>query len=272
MPLELIVAFFVTAVLYSSVGFGGGSTYSAILLETALPAPMIPLVSLPCNIVVSGTGFIRMVRRGAVPGRTIAAIVLLSVPAAFAGGITPVSRTVFLTLLSVILLYAGIMGIFQGIRRERGTSKASTAATVSIPATIPGGEIVQGVRPPMQIIIAGALIGYVSGIVGIGGGILLSPILQREGTIPPRQISAVSAGFIFLNSLAALSGKYLAFIASPDGLADLRQGLLLVAFLIPTVLLGGYIGSTVAVRGLTPGRLRILTGVLLVVVALRALF
>jgi uncharacterized membrane protein YfcA len=263
----LAIVFFVTAVLYSAAGFGGGSTYSAVLLGVRVPAPIVPLISLPCNIVVSGTGFLRALRREIVPVRLLFSILIVSVPAAFLGGIIPLSRELFLTLLAMVLLYAGGASLVTGWRSEFGRQPRAAEVTGVHLTSSGAGE--EG-RP--RIIVAGALIGFVSGLVGIGGGIMLSPILQRERILRPQEVSALSAGFILFNSVAALSGK---LIAAGTELHRTTVGL--APLVVPTatlagiVLIGGLIGSSVALRGLTAGRLRLITGVLLVSVSLRVL-
>lgn len=263
----LMIVFFVTAVLYSAAGFGGGSTYSAVLLGARVPAPIVPLISLPCNIVVSGTGFMRALRRDIVPVRLLFSILIASVPSAFVGGIIPLSRELFLLLLAVVLLYAGTASLITGWRAEFGRRRREVDDGGVQLDLARAGEA----RP--RIVVAGALIGFVSGLVGIGGGIMLSPILQRERILVPRQISALSAGFILFNSVAALSGKVITaagheLIGTTGRLSAL---LLPTAILAGVVMIGGLIGSSIAIRGLTAGRLRLITGVLLVSVALRVL-
>ncbi|MEX2442186.1 MAG: sulfite exporter TauE/SafE family protein [Alkalispirochaeta sp.] len=263
----LAIVFFVTAVLYSAAGFGGGSTYSAVLLGARVPAPLVPLISLPCNIVVSGTGFMRALRRDIVPVRLLFSILIVSVPAAFAGGIIPLSRELFLMLLAMVLLYAGGASLVTGWRLESGRRRGNVDGAGEQLNLSGAGEG----RP--RIIVAGALIGFVSGLVGIGGGIMLSPIMQRERVLLPQQISALSAGFILFNSVAALSGKVLAAAGSEllGTTASLTELALPTALLASVVLTGGLIGSSIALRGLTAGRLRLITGVLLVSVSLRVL-
>jgi uncharacterized membrane protein YfcA len=268
----LIAAFFFTAILYSSAGFGGGSTYSAILVETGLPARSVPLISLPCNIVVSGTGLIRSYRRGLVPTRVLPAILVASVPAAYLGGRVPISRSLFLTLLAVVLLYAGVMSLLSGGRtlwsaEHQGNAWRRRASDEETNRLLLNSDVLVRSRSSMaRIVAAGALIGFVSGLVGIGGGIMLSPILQRERGLSSANVSAVSAGFIFFNSVAALTGKV-------SGLSHEYVVTLLpnVGLLVGVVVVGGVIGSGVSIRGLTPARLSVLTGLLLVSVALRVM-
>ncbi|MFW5695983.1 MAG: sulfite exporter TauE/SafE family protein [Alkalispirochaeta sp.] len=263
----LAIVFFVTAVLYSAAGFGGGSTYSAVLLGVRVPAPIVPLISLPCNIVVSGTGFIRALRREIVPVRLLFSLLIVSVPAAFAGGIIPLSRELFLTLLAIVLLYAGGASLVTGWRAEFGRRRR---APEDAGEHLGWSGVGEGTP---RILVAGALIGFVSGLVGIGGGIMLSPLLQRERVLRPPLVSALSAGFILFNSVAALAGKVIS--AAGGELLRPRAGLtelaLPTALLAGVVLAGGLIGSGIAVRGLTAGRLRLITGMLLVSVSLRVL-
>jgi uncharacterized membrane protein YfcA len=267
LAVTLSIVFFVTAVLYSAAGFGGGSTYSAVLLGARVPAPIVPLISLPCNIVVSGTGFVRALRREIVPVRLLFSILIVSVPAAFAGGIIPLSRELFLMLLAMVLLYAGGASLVTGWRSEFGRRRGNVAATGEYLDLSGAGEA----RP--RIVVAGALIGFVSGLVGIGGGIMLSPILQRERILLPREVSALSAGFILFNSVAALSGKLISAMGGElhSTTAGLTEVAPLTAMLAGIVMIGGLVGSSIAVRGLTAGRLRLITGVLLVSVSLRVL-
>ncbi|MFO8043410.1 MAG: sulfite exporter TauE/SafE family protein [Alkalispirochaeta sp.] len=266
-PLVLTLAFFVTAVLYSTAGFGGGSTYSAILLGVRVPAPIVPLISLPANIVVSGTGFLRALRRDLVPVRLLFSILIVSVPAAFVGGVIPISRELFLVLLAVVLLYAGTASLYTGARTEFFRHRQDHIASGEQLDLSRAGEV------QLRIIVAGALIGFVSGLVGIGGGIMLSPILQRERILSPQRVSALSAGFILFNSVAALAGKVTT--AVNQGIPGTEMApevvVLSASILVAVVLTGGIIGSGIAIRGLTAGRLRLITGLLLVSVSLRVL-
>jgi len=253
----LTIAFFVTAVIYGSVGFGGGSTYSALLLSSAVPVAAIPFISLPCNIIVSGTGFLRM--RKKVPGTRMLRLLLVSMPAALVGGTVPVTRDLFQFLLAVVLLLAGILSVLRGLRAGEFRTVGGYSDTVgSATLTGPVGR---------QVTLAGGIIGFVSGIVGIGGGILLSPVLQREQSVSPGEVTAMSATFILFNSLSGLTGKILRALVGGTGIPWDYRTLILAG----AVVFGGVIGSTVAVRGLPAQTLRVLTGALLVLVAVRSL-
>ena len=108
MPLWLIPAFFGTALLYASVGFGGGSTYSALLALAGTDYRILPVVSLACNIVVVSGSTIRFAQAGAVPWRGALAVSLVAAPLAFLGGLTPIREALFLTLLGGSLVFAAL--------------------------------------------------------------------------------------------------------------------------------------------------------------------
>ncbi|MFM7349047.1 MAG: TSUP family transporter, partial [Erythrobacter sp.] len=107
-PALLALAFLVTALLYASVGFGGGSTYSALLALSGLDYRLLPLVSLACNIVVVTGSSIRFARAGVTPLKKALVIVALGAPASFAGGLTPIKEATFLTLLGGSLVLTAL--------------------------------------------------------------------------------------------------------------------------------------------------------------------
>lgn len=282
MQILLPGVFFVTALLYSTAGFGGGSTYSAVLSQTSLPRFMIPLVSLPCNIVVSGTGFLRLLRSGEVPVNQLLRITLVSVPSAFLGGLVPVSRRLFILLLGILLLYAGVQALITHLvpksrpTPSRGTDAASDTPRrpfplgirPASPARLPAQDsreqsLLPRNLPGPFLYAAGTAIGFVSGITGIGGGIVLSPLLWRYTSLAPRAIAGMSSGFILLNSLAGLSGQIM-----KSGLPD-SSILNLTAGLVIAVALGGQIGSRILTRSISVRVLGIGTGSLLVAAAIR---
>lgn len=229
------IAFFMVAIAYSSAGFGGGSTYSALLSQAGMPAGSIPIISLPCNIAVSGAGFLRFLRAGAVPLRPLALVSLVSMPASFVGGRLPLSPRLFLLVLGAVLLFAGLLGLLQVAGTNSGTSACLE------PSVSHGGAAAFPVQP-RELLVTGGLVGFVSGLAGIGGGIILSPILLRRTDASPRSVAALSSGFIFLNSLAGLAGQ-LAKNGLPGG-----SDLVYLATLIAAVAAGGAVGTTFALR------------------------
>lgn len=242
----LAAAFFITALLYASVGFGGGSTYNALLVMAGADYRILPAIALCCNIIVVAGGVWRFHREGLSPWRRLAPWLAASVPAAWIGGRVPVSETVFVGLLGGALAFAGARLLLGGAPRD---------------APAPGRP-----TPPWIAFAGGGAIGLLSGLVGIGGGIFLAPILYLIGWGSPRLIAAAASAFILVNSLAGLAGQ----------LAKLYDQALLGAFaaywpLFPAVLAGGQIGSALGARGLSEGLLRRLTAALILYVAARLL-
>ena len=243
-PVLLALAFGVTALLYASVGFGGGSTYSALLALSGLDYRLLPLVSLACNIVVVTGGSIRFARAGVTPWKKALLIVALGAPASFAGGLTPIRETTFLTLL--------------------GASLVLTALTMLIPVR----ESHDGAptKAARWMPLAAAPLGYFAGLVGIGGGIFLAPLLHLARWHEPRGIAATASLFILVNSLFGLAGQMLKNGPDLFGAAIGAALPLLVA-----VVIGGQMGSLMAARLLPPQWIRWLTALLVLVVGVRLL-
>lgn len=243
-PALLALAFLVTALLYASVGFGGGSTYSALLALSGLDYRLLPLISLACNIVVVSGSSIRFARAGLTPWRKALVIVALGAPASFAGGLTPIKETTFLTLL--------------------GASLVLTALTMLIPVreNAAGGSS----RAARLMPLAAAPLGYFAGLVGIGGGIFLAPLLHLARWHEARGIAATASLFILVNSLFGLAGQ---LVKAGPGL--FAQALSAALPLFVAVVIGGQIGSLLAARLLPPRWIRWLTALLVAVVGARLL-
>jgi uncharacterized membrane protein YfcA len=246
MPLILLLAagFFVTALLYASVGFGGGSTYLALLALSGLDYRLLPLIALACNIVVVTGGSIRFARAGVTPWRKALPTVLLGAPASFFGGLTPIREATFLTMLGAGLVLTSLTMLIP-VRENAAGSPTRAARWMPL---------------------AAAPLGYFAGLVGIGGGIFLAPLLHLARWHAPRGIAATASLFILVNSLFGLAGQ---LAKNGPGLfgAAIEAGLpLLIA-----VVIGGQIGSLMAVRLLPPEWIRRLTALLVLVVGLRLL-
>lgn len=244
MKIFLIFAFLISAALYASVGFGGGSTYTALLAVSGLSFTLIPLISLTCNIcVVSGNSF-RYARAGLLNLADIWPLLILSVPAAFIGGRIHVSERLFIGLLSLALFGAGL-------RMLRAKISSGRAAPRRKPATAAAALLGGGV-------------GLYSGIVGIGGGIFLAPILYGLRWGEAKQIAAICSLFILVNSCAGLAGQYIKIAGQAD-LAPLFEFWPLIA----AVIIGGQFGNRMGVNVLSPQHLQRITGGLILLVALR---
>lgn len=249
MNLLLAIGFGLVALLYSSVGFGGGSTYTALLVFSGMEIYLVPLVSLVCNLTVTSSGVWKANRAGLYEDSGVLMILAFSVPAAFLGGITPVSRETLILLLGGALLVAGLQ-----------------LGWTTITARKPD-EVRQRKLPAFAAPLIGAGVGYLSGVVGIGGGIFLAPVLHLVGWSSPRKIAALASAYIAANSLAGLAGKYLSIPAEVD-----KSVLFGYWPLIPAVILGSWLGHRFML-GVFPERLvKGLTAFLILFVAVRLLW
>lgn len=245
--MQLAAFFVVTALLYAAVGFGGGSTYNALLVLHGADYRVLPAIALICNIIVVAGGSWRFWRAGYVDWGRIWPWFALSVPAAWIGGMLTVSETVFIGLLGGALLVAGLQLVFEAPQAERATAETE-------------------LRPVIPIA-AGGGIGLLSGIVGIGGGIFLAPILYLLRWGDPRRIAGTASVFILVNSVAGLAGQLtkLGDLGQMEALADYW-------LLFPAVLIGGQIGSRLGSNRIPPMLVKRLTAILILYVAARLLW
>jgi uncharacterized membrane protein YfcA len=159
MPVVLTAAFFITALLYASVGFGGGSTYNALLVLSGADYRLVPAIALICNVIVVTGGVWRFSRTGDLSASRLAPFLFASIPAAWIGGRLPISETTFIGLLGAALLVSG-----SHLALQRGSLESQPASHQRrIPAVFEAS--------------IGGAIGILSGLVGIGGGIFLAPVL-----------------------------------------------------------------------------------------------
>ena len=241
----LPVAFFFVAVIYSAVGFGGGSTYIALLALSNQPAELIPLVALPCNILVVTLGSYFAVSRRDFDWRMAIPFFLSSVPMAFIGGVIPIDASVYLLLLGLSLVFAGVS---LCVRRAPDDSVVAEKSWTL--ATLLGGSL-----------------GLLSGVVGIGGGIFLAPILHHLRWESSKTIAALCSVFILINSISGLAGQLL-----KTGIDQAWMQLTFGLPLFAAVLLGGVIGARFVNEGVAHQRVAQLTGVLVLVVGIRILW
>jgi uncharacterized membrane protein YfcA len=238
----LTALFFLTALLYGAVGFGGGSTYSALLVLAGADYRAVPVVALACNIVVASAGSWRFAHSGHVDWRRIWPFFASSIPSAWIGGRLVVAETLFVGLLALSLLAAGLLMLWQPSWQRDGPPRITS----------------RWLEP-----VAGGALGFLAGLVGIGGGIFLAPLLYllRWGT--PRAIAGTCAAFILANSVSGLAGQL--------AKGQAATGDVLAAYwpLFPAVLAGGLIGATLGSRRLDPKYVRILTALLILYVAAR---
>lgn len=228
-------AFFATALLYASAGFGGGSTYNALLSLAGLDFKLLPIISLACNIVVVSGSTVRFARAGIMPWKRALVLSLIAAPLAFLGGLTPIKEATFLFLLGLSLVGAGL-ALFVPKSQNEGAPPAALARWM-----------------PLAV----APLGYLAGLVGIGGGIFLAPLLHLTRWAGARAIAATTSLFILINSLSGLVGQLAK--NGPDRLAEALGPALP---LLIAVVLGGQIGSLLASRLLPERVIRWLTAAL----------
>jgi hypothetical protein len=240
----LAAAFFVTALLYSSVGFGGGSTYNALLALGLADISTVPAVALTCNILVVAIGSWRFVRNGHVEWRRFWPLTVLSVPAALFGGYMRVPAWLFVGLLAIALAISGLLMLWQPLWRR------------------PVDLWPNGTRRSADLM-SGAGLGLLAGVTGIGGGIYLSPLLHLRRWGPSKDIAGTSAAFILVNSISGLVGQAL---KSGSRTFDILQA---NWPLFPAVVAGGLLGSTLGALKLSNTVLRVLTALLILYVAVR---
>ena len=238
----LPILFFVTAILYSSVGFGGGSTYLALLLLWDIPYYILPVIALGCNIVVVSGNSFNYIKAGNLNHRLLAPYLIGSVPMAYLGGTLEIEKNIFEILLFFVLLISGILLLFNFKSYDDNKNKYKEINyffSLSI----------------------GAVLGILSGIVGIGGGIFLSPILFLLRAGLPKHIVTTSSLFILINSLAGIFGQ----LTKSYVLNDVLEYWYLLLF----VFIGGQIGNYLNLKILPTRFLALITSCLVIFVAIR---
>ena len=238
----LSIFFFITAILYSSAGFGGGSTYLALMLIWDIPYYIFPVIALLCNIIVVSGNSINYLKSGNLSFNLITPYLMGSIPFAFFGASIPIEKDLFELLLFVILVTAGILLFVKN-------------------KSFKDNEIRINQIPKVLSIIIGSVIGFISGVVGIGGGIFLSPILFLIKAGYPKQIAASASLFILINSIFGVAGQL-----TKDMVLD---ELLKFWPLFLTVLLGGQIGNFLNIKFLSNKTLALITSLLVIFVAVR---
>ena len=238
----LSVLFFITAILYSSVGFGGGSTYLALLLIWGIPYYIFPVIALMCNIiVVSGNSF-NYIRAGNHNFKLLLPFLIGSIPFAYLGGTLKIDKEFFEILLFFVLSIAGVLLLINNKSYKNDN------------------QIIKKINFSYSLII-GSVLGLISGIVGIGGGIFLSPILFLLKAEKPKIITTTASLFILINSISGILGQL-----TKD---NTFQELINYWPLFLSVLIGGLVGNYLNLKIFSNRTLTILTSLLVIFVSIR---
>ena len=238
----LSILFFVTAILYASVGFGGGSTYLALMLIWDIPYYIFPVIALICNIfVVSGNSF-NYIKAGNLNLKLLLPYLIGSIPLAFIGGSLQIDKNLFEIFLFIVLAIAGTLLLINFKSYDDNESSYR-----DIPIIIS--------------ILIGGILGFVSGVVGIGGGIFLSPILFLIKAAKPKHIVTAASLFIFINSISGVIGQLTKNIV----LSDISN----YWYLFLVVIIGGHIGNYLNLKIFPTRFLALITSVLVLFIAIR---
>ena len=227
--------FFIIALVYSFVGLGGGSSYTALMAIAGMNSMAIPMVSLMLNLIVTSIGSYNFIRKGHARLKIIAPFLISSIPMAYLGGALRVSPAIFYWLLLISLIFVALRIYFWKETQIRLNLDKKEKLFLSL--------------------VVGSVLGLVSGIVGIGGGIYLVPLIIILGIGSEKQAAACGAIFIWLNSLAGIAARF------QYNRIDLTEYLPLIL----AVLLGGMIGSFMGSSRFSAKTMEKLLGVVIIV-------
>ena len=238
----LAILFLATAVLYSSVGFGGGSTYLALLLIWGIPYFVFPVIALSCNIIVVSGNCFNYIRAGNLNLRLLYPYLIGSIPLAYVGGSLPIEKQLFEILLFIVLLLAGILLLFNFKSYD---DKEESYKEI----------------PIFVSVLIGGLLGFISGVAGIGGGIFLSPILFLIRAGRPKHIVTTASLFILINSVSGIIGQ----LTKNAVLVEIQN----YWYLLIAVLIGGQVGNFLNLKIFPVRILALVTAALVLLVAIR---
>ena len=242
--LLLMLGFLVIATLYSSVGFGGGSSYLALLALVFVSFFAIRSTALICNlVVVSGSSYLYW-KNGHLDFKKFLPFIITSIPMAFIGARFRLQESTFFIILGTSLIISALALIFQTIRLKNSDG-------------------VNPNYPPYVTYLLGAGIGLLSGLVGIGGGIFLAPVLNHMKWDKSIKIAALASFFILVNSVSGIGGLL------TNGTFELPW--IEAIGLIFAVFIGGQIGIRLSLSKLTGNGIKVVTAILVLMVGIRVL-
>ena len=234
--------FFLTATLYASVGFGGGSTYLALLLIWDVSYLIFPVIALFCNVIVVSGNCFNYIKTGNFNFKILVPYLTSSLPLAFIGGSLSIDKEFFEILLFIVLTLAGALLLLKFKSFDQNA------------------EVYKNIPKIVSILIGGS-IGFISGVVGIGGGIFLSPILLLVRADNAKNVATAASLFILINSISGLAGQF-----TKSSIIDEVYSYWPLFLL---VLLGGQLGNFLNLK-VFPARILVLvTATLVIFVALR---
>ena len=246
MPLLVLTALFLlVAAAYSSVGFGGGSTYNALLMLSGTDFRLVPSIALTCNILVVSGGVYHYSKAGVLSVGSLLPFIVLSIPMAWLGGRLLVSEHLFIGLLGFSLLVAAAQMLLK-------------------PNATDTSNVYSNTRYWLLAAPIGGFIGLLAGITGIGGGIFLAPIIYFFHLAPARTVAGITSGFILVNSIAGLAGQMM----KAGDFSPMHGWMQAWPFFI-AVVIGGQIGSRLGAYHLSEVWVRRLTALLVLYVAVR---
>jgi uncharacterized membrane protein YfcA len=243
--LLLTLLFLITSILYSSVGFGGGSTYLALLLLWDVPFYIFPIIALSCNIIVVSGNCINYTRAGNLNIKLLAPYLVGSIPLAYIGGSLEIDKGIFEILLFTILTIAGFL-LLVNFKTYNDDEKNYRKI------------------PLLFAVLVGSLLGFISGVVGIGGGIFLSPILFLLRAAKPKHIVTAASVFILINSLSGILGQL--------SKNEILEQILNYWPLLLAVFIGGQIGNFINIKILPTRILALITSSLVLLVSARMFY
>lgn len=234
----LVPLFFMVALAYSSVGLGGGSSYTALMMIFGINFLAIPTVTLILNIIVTSVGSLNFIRKGHARFRLILPFFISSVPMSYLGGSLKLPKEIFQWILLITLIFVALrIYLFESTSLQLNLSKR--------------GQIVLS-------LIVGSVLGLVAGIVGIGGGIYLVPLIIILNLGSVKEAAACGAIFTWANSI---SGLFARLRYNP---VDITEFIPLFAI----VLFGGIIGSHMGAARIKPVKMQKILGLIIIVAIL----
>ncbi len=236
----LLISLLVIAFIFSSVGHGGASGYLAMMAIFGIAPAFMKSSALVLNVFVSAIAFVQFYNQGHFKWKLFVAVALLSVPAAYFGAQIPLSDLVYKKVLGIVLLFPilRLLGLFGGL--EGGSKSFQWPIAIGI----------------------GASIGLLSGMIGIGGGIILSPIILMLAWVNQKEAAAISAPFIFVNSIAGI----LALVDKPNSFSPMVFPWVFVG------IIGGIIGSYLGSKLYSTNTMNRVLAFVLIIASLKLIF